>query len=116
MKRVSTISVCQEGAWYMTQALDRDVASQSESADAAFSGSATSIWGGNRTVVRQTHFTVPASTRYASAASDRYKQSEPAYVASGARGSRTNLRGARALNVPPRQVRRRRPKTTRGDG
>ena len=42
MTRVSTTSVRQEGAWYAAQALDRDVTSQGESAEAAFSGSETS--------------------------------------------------------------------------
>ena len=70
----------------------------------------------NRIVVGQTHFAVPAPTRYACAASGHGQSSESAYVTSGARGSRTNPRGARAPNVPPRQVRRRRPMTTRGDG
>ena len=35
MKRVFTVSVRKEGAWYVAQALDPDVASQGESVDAA---------------------------------------------------------------------------------
>ena len=35
MKRVFTVSVRKEDAWYVAQALDPDVASQGESVDAA---------------------------------------------------------------------------------
>ena len=35
MKRVFTASVCQEGEWYVAQALETDVASQGESMDEA---------------------------------------------------------------------------------
>ena len=35
MKRIFTVSVRKEGAWYVAQALDPDVASQGESVDAA---------------------------------------------------------------------------------
>ena len=53
MKRVFTASVWKEGPWYVAQALEVDVASQGETADAAL---------GNLREALTLHFEPPAPT------------------------------------------------------
>ena len=53
MKRVFTASVCQEGEWYIAQALEVDVASQGETVDEALA---------NLREALELHFEPPVAT------------------------------------------------------